>query len=440
MSKFKHFFENIKNVNGPTVAVGVAGIVFLLGMQIVKGKFKHPVIQNMPSVLVLVVSMISASAAFGFTARNIATLGEISLKFQPPRLPGVPMSILPTLIMPAITMSVVGFIETMVAANAFANKHDYQINGNRELAALGASNVVGGLLGAYTIIASFARSKIYEAAGVRTMVGGLFAGSFVLAIYLLLLPVLKFLPRATVGSILFVAGYNLIEVFEISFIIRMGSARDIAYLAIAFLASVFGNTEIGLMVSILLSLMTLLRKSSKPEMSVLGEVTEGKEINYRSIEEFPHARTQDEVMIIRVLSSLRFYNSSLLRDRLARLEKRTRKLSEQFGKGPGAIQEFVLDIGLCKEIDSTGALVIYELLHSLHHRHVRVSFANVKAQHRKAFRAGKIIAEVGEEMLYETLHQAVAGARKRAANPGYNTTSTWHPDVKVDVKAPNPSY
>ncbi|KND00631.1 sulfate permease [Spizellomyces punctatus DAOM BR117] len=439
MEKFRHFFMHLRDIHPGTIIVGLVGIAFLLGMQVLKGKVKHPIVQNMPSVLILVAVMISASAGVGFQGKGISTLGEITLKFQPPRLPDVPFSIIPTLIQPAITMSVVGFIETMVAANAFANKHDYQVSGNRELAALGACNVFGGMLGSYTVIASFARSKIYEAAGARTMIGGLFSGGFVLAIYVLLLPVLKFLPRATVASILFVAGYNLIEWFEIMFIIRMASVRDVAYLAIAFLASVFVNTEVGLMACILLSLMTLLKKSSKPEMAVLGAVQEGKDVVYRSIEEYPNAQTKDEIMIIRVLSSLRFYNSSLLRDRLARLEKQTRALAESYGKGPNPIQEFVLDIGLCREIDSTGALVLYELIHSLHHRHVRVCFANVKKQHRAAFKNAKITQEIGEDRLYETLDQAVIASRNRLTGPGYRKGGAGPEIVKIDMAYPPPA-
>jgi len=241
-------------------------------------------------------------------------------------------------------------------------------------------------------------------------------------IYLFALPALAFLPRATIGSVLFVAGLNLIEVFEIGFIMRMGSVRDIAYLLVSFAATAFTTTEIGLMVSILLSLMTLLKKSSKPEMTIMGQVEEvqynedpqippSTQTVYRSIEDSPMAILDEDILVIKILNSIRFYNSNLLRDRISQLEKRSRLLSAKSAYGDVHPHEFVIDVGLCKEIDSTGALVIYELLHTLHAREVHVTFANVNDYHRKVFEKSGISEEVGADRLCGTLAEATARAK-----------------------------
>jgi len=159
-----------------------------------------------------------------------------------PNLPGVfSMSLHQTahLIDAAVVISIVGFVESVVVAKEFSAKHHYQVSSNRELLALGASNIAASFFRvlirplslsnslsnvetsstasflfnaqSFPTFGSLPRSGVANATGAKTPLAGLFT-ALVLGICIqFLIPTFAYMPRVIMAAVIFRASLLLIE-------------------------------------------------------------------------------------------------------------------------------------------------------------------------------------------------------------------------------------
>ena len=159
-----------------------------------------------PGVLIAVVIGIVYSSAAGYQGTTINEIPE----GLPPISFDLPWSEIPTLLIGAIIIALVGFAEPASIARTFANETGQRWDSNQEMVASGVANIVSAFSGGYPVGGSFSRSSINRLAGAQTRWSGGVTGLIVLA-FLPFASVLEPLPTAVLGAIVLGAASSLVK-------------------------------------------------------------------------------------------------------------------------------------------------------------------------------------------------------------------------------------
>jgi len=191
-------------VQAIAIAALVSGILLL-------GKRVHPVF---PTTLLTVVGVTLWSKLAGYDG---ATVGTTEASF-PPLTTSLPLVDLPRLIVPALVIALIGFVETSSIARTYAALERRRWDANREFISQGVANVGAGMLGGFPVGASFSRSALNRLAGARTSVSAFVTGLAVLA-FIPLGFLLGPLPRAALAGIVIVTVAGLVRTLPV---LRLG--------------------------------------------------------------------------------------------------------------------------------------------------------------------------------------------------------------------------
>ncbi|KAJ3376027.1 Solute carrier 26 [Allomyces arbusculus] len=425
----------------PTLLLSIVSIAFLLITAAVKqriaDRFHRPWVKLIPEILILVVATITLSWAYDWRAQGIDILGRVRFSGLPvPRFPLLkPFSVIRGLTIPAILISVIGFVESIVVTKSYAGAHNYPVSRNRELVALGVANLAGAFFHAYPAFGSLARSRVADRVGARTQLAGLVAAALVLVAIFCLLPCFEYLPKAVMASIILVAALSLVETHDIAFMLQLHAWKDLMFMLFTFALTVFVSIEAGVLVSIALSLLLVVKDVAIPRITLLGRVRPAtpaaptahgtaippsvlaqRRIKYRSMVNFQDAQlppNDDDdtagTVVVRIDEPLHFANTGELRDRLSRAE-RFGSLAAHPSETPrrrAPVRHVVFDVHHMPRIDASAVQILAEIVAQYRNRGVAVSFVRLRPALRKKFARAGITALVGEERFVRRIADAL---------------------------------
>ena len=237
--------------------------------------------------MVLGVALVIAAAA-DLEAHGIAVIGEVNGGLPPFGWPRVGAQDFIDLLLPAGAFALVAFADMTATVRTFANKHGYAVDPNRELSALGAANLIGGLSSAFPVSSSNSRSAVNDSSGAKSQAAVVVAAAVVGLFLLFAMPLIEPLPKAALGVIIVVAAAGLINVRSI-WRLRHVRPAEVGLALVAFGGVlVFGVLE-GVVVAISLSIGVFVYRSARPHDAVLGRVDDID--GYHDIERFRSAET-----------------------------------------------------------------------------------------------------------------------------------------------------
>ncbi|KAI9353764.1 sulfate transporter family-domain-containing protein [Obelidium mucronatum] len=273
--KLKVAVHAFSTANGVTVAIGVLNVAFLLIFRRFKKMYGHKSVflKKAPEILILVVVMISLSAGLDLHGNyKVNILGTFNSQIPTPAVPILNGDLVNVLIQPAIIVLLVGFIESQTVTKKFGLNHGYYPSGDQEMFAFGVINIASSFFGGYPVFGSLPRSRILANTGGRTTLANSMAAIIVLIATLTLGPVLKFLPKTTLASIVFVAALGLIELKEIGFVLRLRSWAEIGMFIVTWMLTIFFAISTGLLVCLGFSALLIVRNTAEAAITVIGRV------------------------------------------------------------------------------------------------------------------------------------------------------------------------
>ncbi len=303
-----------------TLTVGVLATAFLFGVR--HGLKPLLIGMGMPARLADILTKAGPVAAIAITtgltwgldwqAQGLRIVGAIPQGLPPLTLPSFDAALWRELAMPALLISVVGFVESVSVGQTLAAKRRQRVEPDQELVALGASNLGAACTGGYPVTGGFARSVVNFDAGARTPAAGIFTAIGILMATLLLTPALFYLPQATLAATIVVAVLSLVD-FGIFKRTWAYSKADFAALAATLSVTLARGVESGLLVGVGVSLALYLWRTSRPHIAMVGLVP-GTE-HFRNVHR--HAvRVSPALVSLRVDESLYFANARSLEDRV----------------------------------------------------------------------------------------------------------------------------
>jgi SulP family sulfate permease len=279
-----------------TLAVAAATLLLLVGMERL---WPHS-----PAPLVAIGGSIAASWFFGLHAQGVSTVGLI-----PQGLPSLTMpdlDLIEQLLPGAFGIALMSFTESIAAARAFTGSAEPPINANRELIALGAANLGGGLFGAMPAGGGTTQTAVVRAAGGRSQKASLVTAGTAAAIMLLLSPLLGLLPYATLAAVVIVYSVGLIQPAEFLAISKVRTMEFYWAIVACIGVLIFGTLQ-GIVVAIILSVIGLASQAANPRVYVIGR-KRGKDVLRPLSPEHPDDETIDGLLIVRPEGRLFFVN------------------------------------------------------------------------------------------------------------------------------------
>jgi SulP family sulfate permease len=400
---------NIGAINWPTVAVGAVALGLLLWMRLdLKRRLTGfgmnagvaTIIVRAGPVLVVFLTM-AASVVFELSARGVALVGEVPQGLPMLALPSFNLSTVEALLVPALIISIVGFVESISVAQTLAAKRRQRIEPNQELIGLGTANLAAAVGGGYPVTGGFARSVVNFDAGAATPAAGAFTAVGIAGATLLLTPFLAVLPKATLAATIVLAVLTLVD-FSILRKAWAYSKADFAAVAITLVGTLLLGVETGIALGVGASILLFLYRSSRPHAAIVGQVP-GTE-HYRNVKRHK-VETLPGVLSIRIDESLYFANARYLEDFIAK----------QAAETP-ALTDVVLMCSAVNAIDMSALESLEAIQHRLSDMGVRLHLSEVKGPVMDRLQGTEFLKYLNGSV-HLSQHQAALSIQQRRQGP-----------------------
>lgn len=351
-----------------------------------------------------------ATAAFKLEAMGVATVGQVAPGLPNLHMPSFPLDMLPTLMADAAGLALVSFSSMMLTARSFAEKNGYEINADREFAALGAANMASALSQGFAISGADSRTATADANGGKTQMAGIIAAATLCLVLLFLTSPLAYVPVAALGAVLVMAAYSLVNIVTLREIRRI-SRQEFILSLLATLGVVAVGAVQAILVVVILSLLRFVQIISRPTIELLGKV-EGLP-GLHSLNLHANAETTPGLMLLRFNAPIVFFNAPYFR----------REVLAIVNKTDTGIKWFVLDMLPVTMIDATGYYVIADIAEQLRARGIEMIIAGRQTELKQWAEERGFKPAEGEQRIrsFPTLRQAIRAFR------------ITHPDAAVKL-------
>eukprot|EP00808_Paulinella_micropora_P029528 g37967.t1 len=407
-----YVYENAKDINWPTVLMSTCCIVVMLGIPFLKRQFpSYRIVQAFPEVLVVVAAATWVTWNYDLdTKHDVHVLGEMKGGFKAPAWPSVPGEAKIRLF-DALTITLLGFIETQIVNKLYAGKYGYTVSPNRELVALGISNSISCIFGSFCAFGSIPRSAIMEARGQKSNVATLVTVCFIFISILYVLPFFHYTPKAVTASIIFVVALGLIEVHEIEFIVRVKKWTDLGMSLLMTAVTLVYGIDMGIFFAFGSCLLMAVKQTTLPTLTVLGRGDqEEMGAEYRDLQDLDARATHiDGVLIYKVVGALFFANAQKLKESTQRMEKYgDLHCHPSETANPLHLSAIIFDTFDLNSVDATALATLLEIVESYTKRKRRVAFVSLRKPIKVLFQRAGIMRHVSRQHLFTSLPVAVA--------------------------------
>ena len=392
--------SQLPNIHVLTLVVGVLATAFLFWVR--KGLKPLLIRVGLNARLADVLAKAGPVAAIAVTAllawildwkgQGLRLVGGVPQGLPPLTLPLWDLALWQSLAMPALLISVVGFVESVSVGQTLAAKRRQRIEPNQELVALGASNLSAAFTGGFPVTGGFARSVVNFDAGAQTPAAGVYTALGITLASLFLTPALYFLPQATLSATIIVAVLSLVDLGMLKRTWAYSRTDFLAALATLLMTLVQG-VEVGLVVGVAVSLVLFLYRTSRPHIAEVGQVP-GTE-HFRNVLRH-HVATSPRLVSLRVDESLYFANARALEDRI----------NDLVAERP-ALKHVVLQCSAINDIDASALESLEAIDHRLRDAGLRLHLSEVKGPVMDRLQATEFVARLSGK-IYLSHYQAIA--------------------------------
>ncbi|MFI8226101.1 SulP family inorganic anion transporter [Pseudomonas sp. NPDC085632] len=347
--------EQLPQWNWPAAAVAAVALL-LLG---VSSRFPR-----VPGGLLVVVIGIAAGQWLNLPAYGVKMIGIIDLSLDVPNLPTLPFADWLRLGEVGFALVMILYAESYGSISSYALKHGDRVTSNRDLLALGASNLLSGLFHGMPAGAGYSATSANEAAGATSRWAGGVAALVVLIIVLTVLPWIALTPEPVLAAIVMHAlGRGLsLQPLGRYFIWR----RDRVLVICAVSAVLMLGVLDGLLVSVAISVLLMLKQMSAADVQVLGRIDGGHD--FVDVQRHPVAQTEPGVLIIRPSEALFFANVERILGAALRLIRHAEV----------PVHTVILSLEETPDLDGTSIEAMQEFFLRVHQEGKRLILARLK--------------------------------------------------------------
>ena len=392
LARMQSIAQHFHTIFWPAAALGIGSLaVLLLTMRFFK---------RVPGAILALVLGTLAATVLSLPVETIQSkFGGIPNGLPSLHLPSFRADLLLPLLSPAVTVMLLGAIESLLSAVVADRMSGDRHNPNTELVAQGIANIVSPLFGGLPATGAIARTATNVRSGAKTPIAGMIHALTLLAILVFAAPIAQHIPLSVLAAILIVVAYNMGEWREVSAILKLSKA-DIAVWFITFALTVLADLTVAVEVGMILAALLYIGKVTNT--TTVERVTDAYIDSGRAHSLQSHV-IPDEVAIFRIHGPFLFGAA----DKLSAVNDRLEQL-------PRVV---VLRLRNMTAIDATGLHAIERLAQDLRVSGRTLILCGAREQPSRLLAKADFHAHVGEENIQDSLEGAIARANAILAAP-----------------------
>ena len=380
-----------------TLLLGLSCIFFLL---IIKKLNK-----KIPSALVVVFFSTLWVYFFNKNVEGVAIIGEIPKGLPSIKFPKLEWIVIKNLFPVALTISIVAFTEAISISKGLAEKNKlYKLNPNQELLALGSANIIGSFFQSYPTTGGFSRTAVNSQAKAKTGVASLICALLIALTLSFFTDLFFYVPKTVLAAIIISAVLRLIDV---KYAIRLYKSRkdEFAVLMLTFILTLFVGIIQGIFFGIILSLLLLVYRASKPHFAFLGRI--GNTNYFQNIDRFPNeVVVREDLIILKFDAQLFFGNIDFFK----------KLVFNSIEKKPSKVKGFIINARAINYIDSTASEELIIIIKKLQKKGIRVMVVGAIDPSRDIIINSKLIKVIKKQNLFVTSGDATDSFDGKAKN------------------------
>lgn len=367
---------NLGNTNICDLVTSLVCLLILIPSKELNDRFKAKLKAPIPfELFVVIIATLASHFGHFHTSYGSGVAGDIPTGFLPPQLPM--WSLIPNVAVDAFSIAIVGFAITVSLSEMFAKKHGYTVDANQEMYAIGFCNILPSFFRCFTTSAALTKTLVKESTGCQTQVSGLVSALVLLLVLLVIAPLFYSLQKCVLAVIIVVNLRGALRKFtDVPRMWRVNRV-DASIWMITMATSALVNTELGLLVGVLVSAFCVLGRTQQAQVMELGR-TPMRE-HYEDLSSYRGLRTHPGVAVFRYEAPIYYANQSLFKKSLYRCVgldpvkektqrikfKKKNKQQEEVAEIPNMKSEVKEAAGKEDELEAGATVTLMKSSHSL---------------------------------------------------------------------------
>ncbi len=402
--RFTHSFETLQYAIQHFAETNWIAVGICIGSMVLMFILKK-ISRAIPGALICVVAASFLTYYLKLDQQNLDIVGAVPEGLPAFQLPSITLEKIRLLMPTVFTVTIIGIVESISIAKVLEAKHNnYTIQPNQEFMALGLSKILGAFFQAVPSSASFTRSAINNNAGATSGMASIITASFIGLTLLFCTKFFFYLPKAVLAAIILLAVFGLFDWKEAKSLWKTYK-RDFVMMATTFLVTLIFGIEEGVMAGVLLSISTVLYRSSSPNIAILGNL-DGTTA-YRNIERFEEAVQVDDILILRFDNQLYFANAVYFKD----------QIKAMVNERDDQLKLLILDASTIHDMDSTGLHALEEIHLFLERKDIKLNISGAIGPVRDLLFKSGMMTAIGEDCQFLKIHHAIQHFRNNGVFP-----------------------
>ncbi len=390
ISKWGVYFQHFATIQPATAAIGIVSVLIIAVMPLISKKIPGSLV----AIILMTIAGIVMKNHFGIHVDTIGDRFSISPTVPEAVIPDITWESIKGLVSPAITIAILGAIESLLSATVADGVIGHRHNSNQELLGQGIANIVSPIFGGIPATGAIARTMANINNGGKTPVAGIIHAVVLMLIYFFLMPYASYIPMACLAGVLVMVSYNMSGWRSIMQMMR-NPKSDVIVLALTFVLTVIFDLTIAIEVGIILACFLCMRRMAETtQVSVLTEEidpNEDSEFNHLNLE---HLNIPDRVEVYEIDGPYFFGVASKFDDIMSRMKDKPRVRIIRMRKVPF--------------IDSTGIHNLTNLIEQSHRSGISVVLSGVNPSVRAVLEKNRFPEYIGDHNICSNINEALA--------------------------------
>ena len=393
ISKWGVYGQNFASLDIPTTIVGILSVVIIA----ITPKFSKKVPGSLIAIIVMTIAGIIMTNYFGIHVDTIGDRFKIDPSMPEANVPDMNWETIKGLISPAITIAVLGAIESLLSATVADGIIGHHHDSNQELIGQGIANIVSPIFGGIPATGAIARTMTNINNGGKTPVAGIIHAIVLLLIYFFLMPYAQYIPMSCLAGVLVIVSYNMSGWRTVRELMH-NPKSDVTVLWLTFILTVIFDLTIAIEVGLVLACLLCMRRMAETtHVSVLTDEIDPNEESDLEVTNVEHLIIPEGVEVYEINGPYFFGIASKFEDIMAGQNDRPKVRIIRMRKIPF--------------IDSTGIHNLTNLISMSHKEGIKIILSGVNEYVKSVLEKNGFNEMLGKENICPNINVALEKAK-----------------------------
>ncbi|KAL6221815.1 hypothetical protein ACLB2K_005210 [Fragaria x ananassa] len=357
----------------------------------------------------LVVVLVGCCLAYFFEIdkkHNIAIVGELKRGLNPITAQHLifDMKYFPYAFKAGTVTGIIALAEAIAIGRSFGLQHNENIDGNREMVALGFMNTIGSMTSCHLSTGPFSKTAVNYNAGCKTQMANAVQSMCMLLVILVLAPIFGYTPTVALSSIIICAMIHIIDYNKATALWKVDKF-DCLICVSCFFAVILQSMLFGLVFSVALGLMRSLLYVARPGTCKLGKVNLSDMSLYRDATQYPEGSRHKGILVLQIGSPMYCANGNYIRERILRW------IRDEQNSTRDVIEHVLLELSGVLTIDQPSLSTLDEIRKTLAVKGIKMGLINPRVKVMEKMILSNVLDKIGKENVYLTVEDAVESCR-----------------------------